>query len=402
MNSLLGVILTVTDANHFTYDSGVSATDTATLTFVADSESWLVPYELPYLTMRQAAYKAIFLHYGPGYTNAQGGTAAQLGYWRGGQGAGGEAVPFCYAQMQDNTWVTAPYTLAADTATVPGVGDNCFSGGGCNTWGFTTYYKNDLIAIEKLHPYLKVSSARSMVLPVAGRKFQLRVQSKGFCGGTNGSGLFDGMGEQGVALSDVTSLATNPSQNFTTLNPNLCGNDGCHMAFTYAASGMPVEIQPVSISAYDDGNCTTQSHNGSGNCGGPSSGNGGDSGDMRIWLGLYTGLPENDGSLGHTNVILSGTARIFECYYRDCALAVDPSFCTLNGGPTNCTASYSDIGGYTWWLYSTATSYEYNAFQAVGLGAGCATLYGTTHSQGGGHGRLLVRALALTNFQGQH
>ena len=165
------------------------------------------------------------------------------------------------------------------------------------------------------------------------------------------------------------------------------------MAFTHYNSGMPLEIQPISTSAYDDNNCTTHAKNGSGHCQVPSSGTGGDSGDMRQWLAFYTGLLATDG----TNVVtLTGHDSILECYYRDCALALDPNFCTL--GASSCSANYTTpAGNYTWW---TAT-YLQTAFNTVGLGNSCGGQYTTGILQGASTGDCSY-ALALKNFHGQH
>jgi hypothetical protein len=393
-----GAVITVTDANHYTYDTGVSATDTATLTVTAASQSWIVPYELPYLAARQAFIRAIALHYGASYSNAAGGTSAQLGYLRPGQGAGGETVPFCYTQMQA---LAAPYTLATDTATTPGTGNNCFVGGGCLTWGWVSYYKNDLLFQESLHSFLQFYNAINVGGTGGPQNFgypateypaaKLR---------TNGAGLFSGIGEQGVALSDITAYFNNPTQSFSTTNPpNVCGNYGCAMAQNSYASGMPIEIQQVSISAYDDTDCTTHAHGAGNKCGVPSQTNGGDSGDLRQWLAFYSGLPATDG----TNVAtLPAHASVLELYYKDAGLALDPNFCTLTGTPaTTCSAAYADIGGYTWYAYTTGTAYQFNAMQTVGLGAGCGATYTAATLQSNATGDCSY-ALALKNFHGQH
>jgi hypothetical protein len=392
------VAITVTSANAFTYTVGTSATDTATLTTITDNESFIVPYELPFLTARQAFLKAVHNHFNASYSNASGGTAAQLGYWRNGQSSGAETVPFCYTQLGA---LAAPYTLATDTATTPGTGNDCFVGGGCLTWGFVDYYKNDLLFGETLHSYMRLASslnnggAGGSANDGYSRTEDLAVPLR-----TNGSGLFDIAGEQGAALSDITAYFNNSAQTFSAINPpNMCGNDGCFMATTWTGSGMPLEIQPISISAYDDGNCGTQSHSGTGKCAVPSTGNGGDSGDMRQWLRLYTGLSATDGT---NNVTLAGHATILEGYYRDLALALDPNFCTLNGGATTCTSAYSDLGNpYTWYSYSTGTAYQFHAFQSVGLGNGCGITYTAATLQTNSTGDCSY-ALALKNFHGQH
>jgi hypothetical protein len=203
--------------------------------------------------------------------------------------------------------------------------------------------------------------------------------------------LFDIIGEQGAALSDITAYFNNSAQTFSTLNPaNMCGNDGCFMAFTNYASGMPLEIQPISISAYDDNNCGSNSKSGTGKCAVPSTGSGGDSGDMRQWLAFYTGLSATDGT---NTVTLAGHAAILEGYYRDLALALDPNFATVGTG-----GNYSNVAGnYTWWT----TSYQLTAFQAVGLGANCGGTYSTGTLQGGATGDCSY-AQALKNFHGQH
>jgi len=392
-NNTTGVTITVTDANHFTYTTGGSASDTATLTLVADSESYVVPYELPFLAARQAFLKAVHLHFSSSYTNAVGGTAAQLGYWRNGQSAGAEVYPFCYTNMQN---LAAPYTLATDTPTTPGAGNSCFTScSGSATWGFVTYYINDLIFGESLHSYMRLyNSLNNGGTGTSVNYGYSRTENQNAPLHTNGSGLFDGVGEQGAALSDITDYANNATQAFSVLSPsNMCGNDGCYNAFTNYSSGMPIEIQPISISAYDDGNCTSQAKNGSGHCTVPSTSTGGDSGDMRQWLAFYTGLPANDGTIGHTNVILAGHGSVLECYYRDCALALDPNFATVGTG-----GNYTNVSGnYTWWT----AAYQLTAFQAVGLGTGCGAMYSTGTLQGGATGDCSY-ALALKNFHGQH
>lgn len=394
-NTTSGVTITVTSANAFTYTVGTSASDTATLTLVADSESYVVPYELPFLAARQAFLKAVHIHFNSSYTNAVGGTAAQLGYWRNGQSAGGEVYPFCYSNMQN---LSAPYTLAADTPTTPGAGNSCFVGVSCTSWGFVTYYDDDLYFGQTLHSYMRLYNSLNNGGTGSSVNYGYsRTENNTANLYTNGSGVFDGIGEQGAALSDITDYANNPSQTFSTLNPsNMAGNDGVYLAFTHYNSGMPLEIQPISTSAYDDGNCTSQAKNGSGHCTVPSTSTGGDSGDMRQWLAFYSGLPANDGTIGHTNVVLTGHDSILECYYRDCALALDPNFCTISG--SGCSTYYSaPAGNYSWW---TAT-YINTAFNTVGLGSFCGGQYTSGTLQGTSTGDCSY-ALALKNFHGQH
>lgn len=395
-NTTTGVVITVTGANTFTYTVGTSATDTATLTLVADSESYVVPYELPYLVARQAFIKATFLHYNASYTNAVGGTAAQLNYWRGGQSAGGEVFPFCYSNMGS---LSPPYTLALDTATAPGTGSDCFIGG-CTNWGFVDYYNNDLKFVEGLHPFMRVATSLNNggtgSLP---NNSYSRTESTNAAARTNGNALFDIIGEQGASVDDITAYFLNPTQAFSTLNPpNMCGNNGCNNVTANFASGMPIEFQVISISSYRDAACNP-AENGGSKCSVPSTTTGGDSGDMRQMLAFYTGLPATDGT---NTVTLAGHASIYECYYRDCALALDPNFCALNGGATTCTSSYTNVSSnYTWYLYSSASAYEFHAFQAVGLGPLCGAQYTSATLQAGGTGDCSY-ALALKNFHGQH
>jgi hypothetical protein len=219
---------------------------------------------------------------------------------------------------------------------------------------------------------------------------------------TNGFGAtFDGIGEQGAALSDITAYFNNPTQSFSITNPpNICGNYGCAMAVNSYASGNPIEIQQISISAYDDGNCTTQAHGAGNKCGVPSQTNGGDSGDLRQWLALYSGLPAND--LTNT-VTLPAHASVLELYYKDAALALSVNFCVLSGSPaTTCSSAYTDIGGYNWYSYTTGTAYQFNAMQTVGLGnGGCAAAYTTATPQSTATGDCSY-ALALSKFHGKH
>jgi hypothetical protein len=389
-NTTTGVTITVTDANHFTYTApGGSATDTATLTIAADNESYVVPYELPFLTFRQAFLKAVHNHFNASYTNAVGGTAAQLGYWDNGQSAGGEAYPFCYANMQN---LPSPYTLATDTATTPGVGSSCFTScAGGSTWGFVTYYKNDLTFAESLHSYMRLFNSLNNggTGSQANFSYSLAEATAGALR-TNGNGLFDGIGEQGTSVGDITALFNNPTQAFSILQPsNMCGNNGCAMVSANSASGMPLEIQVVSISAYDDPACNP-AKNGQTKCSVPSTGTGGDSGDMRQMLALFTGLPATDGT---NTVTLAGHASVYECYYRDCALALDPNFATVGVG-----GNYASPGAnYTWYT----AAYQLTAFQSVGLGAGCGATYSTGTFQVGSTGDCSY-ALALKNFHGQH
>lgn len=376
--------ITVTDADHFTYTVGTSATDTATITYIAASQSYLVPYELPYLTYRQAAIKALMLHFGASYTNALGGTASQLGYFRAGQSAGGEVYPFCYAAMQA---LAAPYQFTTNqTGSSPGTGDNCYVGGGCTTWDWNTYYNNDLLFLESLHPYMRLFTSLNVGGTGASPRFSFaRGQVSKAAARTNGAMLFDGIGEQGVSLADITAYAANTAQTFTDPNPaNVCGNDGCKLAMTYTASGMPIEIQQISTSKYDDSNCSS--------CGVPPN----DSGDMRQWLAFFTGLSATDGT---ATVTLPGRASVLELYYRDAALALDAStYCSLDNAtnPTSC-ASGIVLPSFAWYT----AAYRYAAFQAVGMGTTCATSYGTT-AQGTGASGNCSYALALKNFHGSH
>lgn len=388
-NSTAGVPITVVNANTFTYTApGGSATDTATLTLVADSESYVVPYEMPFLTARQAFLKAVHIHFNASYTNAVGGTAAQLGYWRNGQSAGGEVFPFCYANMQA---LANPYTLAADTATTPGAGDSCFVSCTNSTKGFVTYYNNDLLFGESLHSYMRLyNSLNNGGTGGSVNSGYSRTEAGNAAVRTNGNGLFDGIGEQGTSVGDITAYFLNPTQAFSTFNAaNMCGNNGCNLMTANFASGMPLEFQVISISAFDDPNCNP-AKNGQSKCAVPSAGTGGDSGDMRQMLALFTGLPATDGT---NTTTLAGHAAVYECYYRDCAEAVDPNFATVGVG-----GNYTNVAAnYTWYT----AAYQLTAFQTVGLGAGCGALYTSATLQVGSTGDCSY-ALALKNFHGQH
>lgn len=386
-----GKVVTVTGVNTFTYDTGVVSAggDSATLTLIADAESFVVPYELPYLAMRQAIIKAVFLHYNSAYSNAFGGTAAQLGYFRAGPFYGAETFPPCLTNMEA---MTAPYTLVAPTATVSGTGSACFVGGGCTNWGLGDYYRGDIGFLTTIpNPALQIAASINVTGAGATASFSsAKDEASAASGQVNAASRTVIVGQQGGSLADITSYNANPTQAFSVLNPpNICGNWGCGLTTTNQNSGTPIELQQISISAYDDGNCTSQAKSTSGHCGVPSATGGGDSGDMRQWLAFFSGQPATDGT---NTVTLPGHVTILELYYRDAGLALDPQWCVIAAGA--CTTAYTSPGGnYTWYTLG----YEFTAFNAVGLGAACGPQFTTATPQASATGNCSY-AQALKNF----
>lgn len=113
---------------------------------------------------------------------------------------------------------------------------------------------------------------------------------------SNGRGVIDGFGSQGLSLLDYMNGCA------------LSTSDWCTSFGTYYQNASPLELQQISLSDEQDGNCSTQSPPPLNACGTPPR----DSGDLRVWLPFA----------------VSNHVSVIELYYLDAALAFDPNYCT--------------------------------------------------------------------------
>jgi hypothetical protein len=339
-----GKTVTFVDSNHFTYDSGQVSGGAGDFNtggnLISASESWVVPYELPYLTAYHAALTALFLHFKSGYQANGSDASSQLGYIRFGHSVGAEAFAYCTSVLAA---LPSPYEYVSTSASTQ-----------CSTHpadcvGWTDdYYAGNMQWAQLQHPFMKIYGPLNQVN--SDNAYGTR-EAAAAAGSTNGGGFFDGFGSQGLSLLDATSCGT-------------ASSGWCNAFGSWYTHGSPLELQQISLSDPNDGNCTSQSPNWpTSGCGTPPD----DSGDLRGWLPFAT----------------SNHLTVLELYYRDAALAFDPSYCTLNSqtSPTTCSSSYTT--GQNTFL---TTPLEFTFFQSVGVGASCASSLGISQTQTGAAG----------------
>jgi hypothetical protein len=332
----MGSTISVADVNDFTYTTmGMPATG-SDLTFISAAQSWAVPYEAPYMSALQALWAAVVAHYGPSYTIGPTNYFSQLNYFRFGGSAGSEWYPYCVTgtgnYLENLPW---PYTFTMAR--------------------WLGYYETMGLYLQSLDPAVKIIhsiNATDVDLPdaycYADDEAAMAVTF------SNRFGVRDGFGSQGLSVQDVV--------NCTTMGP--CTNDGCSGRTNYSASdwvplfdasgasGVPLELQPESLSYPGDTNCTPPP-----TCG---VGDGKYSGDLPTFLPFAT-------TNGATDV---------EVYWRDLELTYDPfNYCSLIDSGSSCAAYPASInlGGQI-----SNVGQQNSFFQDVGQGSappipGCLT-----------------------------
>ncbi len=286
-----GTMATVNNSGQFYYTPQGSCSGSisnSNVTYISAIQSWPVPYEWPYKAALQALWAATFAHFNSNYTakNA-GGTSVnvgkQLGYIRPGESAGGEAFPYCTANLKA---LAAPYTYAKQNDGPHPVGTYV---------GWLDYYKEMLQWGKSQTPYMNFFAPLNAA---DGNDLDYGYQEANAAAiSSNGHGFIDGFGSQGLSLRDSLNGCT------------LSASNWCPSFGNWYTSAMPLELQQLSLSDERDSTCSS--------CGVPP----GDSGDLRLWLPFA----------------VNNHITILELYYLDAGLAYDQNYCTAISGLGVCT-----------------------------------------------------------------
>ncbi len=311
----------------FTYPKPSSSCTTPTnIAYIGVSQSWAVPYELPYKTALKAFWAAVVAHYGPGFSlPATGGMNyfTQLNYFRFGGSVGSEWYPYC--------------TTGNNSSGVPAGLVNLSPASYMYTSSlWQGYYQEMGNYLQSLGPALQVIHSINAV----DGDYATPVAEAGFAvGWSNRFGWSDGFGSQGLSAQDSVNCSSGGCPISTCVSPATCSASNWYPLFqTYGASGIPLELQPIALSDERNTACSPA-------CG-PSS----TSGDLRVFLPFA--------------VTAGGTD--FEIYWRDLSLAYDKNnYCTL-AAPNTCAGATSvSLSG---WLTSYPQARGF--FQDVGQGGG--------------------------------
>jgi hypothetical protein len=350
--SATGVTATANvDSDHFTYTApGSCSGSISNVKYISAIQSWPVPYELPYKSALKALWAATFLHYnatyradrndGHGLVNVSG----QLGYIRPGESVGGEVFPYCVSSLKA---LASPYTYVK-------------SGSSGSQVGWLDYFDEMIDWGESQTPFMKFFAPIDTADSPPDITYATHEANKAVAS-SNGHGLVDGFGSQGLSRLDTDFI-------------NGCAgstSNWCTLFGTYYQKASPLELQQISLSDPDDGNCGSQSPEGS--CGIPPR----DSGDLRKWLPFA----------------VNNHLTVLELYYLDAALAFDQSYCgTIIAG--RCTNGYTIVGN------TFLTSLLQGTFMnEVGQGSNCP---GGGSGAGGTSNGNCDYAIAINSAHGQH
>lgn len=360
--SSAGATATVSSNNQFSYTpqtpgSCSGAISSSNVTYISPIQSWPVPYEWPYKAALKALWAATLAHFNSGYQANNGTTllnvGGQLGYIRPGESTGGEAFPYCTINLIDSAKTAAPYTYVK-------------SGGIAGTSvGWIDYYKEMLQWGESQTPFMKffapLNAAESNDLDYGYQEANAAAIT------SNGHGIIDGFGSQGLSLLDYSSGCASSA------------SDWCPSFGTWYPSAMPLELQQISLSDPEDGDCSTQSPPPNHHCGVPPN----DSGDLRVWLPFA----------------VNNHLTVLELYYLDAGLAFDPNYCdSITFTPPStytCGPSSYALGSNTFLTRNLQGPF----MNDVGQGSNCSPPVSAAGGTSTGH---CYYATAINNAHGAH
>lgn len=281
--------------NTFSYTPSGSCSAPSSVTFISASESWPVPYEYPYMNALKAFWAAVVAHYGPNFKlPAVTGTNyyPQLNYFRFGGSVGSEWYPYC-------------------TSGMPSSGIYAYS-----ETAWLNYYQQMGNYLQSLGPPVRVihSINSAETSPV---NYTYATDEAAYAvGWSNAFGVRDGFGSQGLSALDYVNCITNSCVPACTSGGAHCAASNWYPLFgTYRSMGVPLELQPESLSYPGDLDCSSPS------CG---TGTGKYSGDLPTFLSPFA--------------ITQGATDV-EIYWRDLSLAYDgTNYCALNSqiNPLSC------------------------------------------------------------------
>lgn len=362
------------DANNFSYPGDGIANFSepgSNGTLIRGSESWPVPTETPYASAWKAFLKAAIYHfnnYNNVVLNPSGSSInqslSQIAYIRPGVARGGEAIPLCS--------LSAPMVAS-----------------GYSKANWDSWYTAVASTVQSATPQMQIMFSINAGDPQHADPTIATAQAGIAVSYASTTGLYNGFGSQGLALSDDSFTASTCPQ--TSGTPNTGNNWGCMFSQYWSGattalyppgatpSTVPLELQQIDCS----NPCTAMGATCS--TGGLSDGcfQGGAPGKTKDLKTLFPFITSN-----YTSII--------ELYNQDALLAFDPSFCVISG-VTSCDLSAGDSFGSS---LSAATQNGF--FQYVGIGYGsCGTQYSVTQTQTNATGDCSYAA-AIYSAHGPH
>jgi hypothetical protein len=209
----LGVPVQNASGSSFQYQSGILSASTSSVqqTVISAQQSYPVPYETPYVTAYEPFVAAAIAHF-----NASA-NFSQISYMRVGRSVGGEAYPYCVANMENLPTPNA-YTES----------------------GWLQYYTDiDQFVqaqgpkMQMIDPLNESGSGASADTSYGSSEAGIAITFK------NASSTTNGIGSQGLQASDITNYASNGP----------CSSDWCGAFDSNFQSGIPLELQQASLSA---------------------------------------------------------------------------------------------------------------------------------------------------------
>jgi hypothetical protein len=303
----------------------------SSVTYIGKSQSWAVPYELPYLSALEAFWAAVVAHYGPSFTLGGHNYYSQLNYFRFGGSVGSEWYPYCtsggasggleslsspykYIKKIDSMHTSPPYT------------------------GWLNYYQEMGNYLQSLSPPFKiVHSINAAETPT---DYDYGTQEAGYAvTWFNRFGVRDGFGSQGLSAQDSLSCSSGGCPVSTCVSPTTCSASNWYPMFEqYNSYGVPLELQPIALSYPGDTMCTN-------GCSVSTF-----SGDLPTYLYTFST------SVGATD---------YEIYWRDLSLAYDgKNYCAISGPTCNPGTSIS-LGN------ELSATDQFSWFGLVGVGKSC-------------------------------
>jgi hypothetical protein len=315
-----GTQATVSGSSSFSYTPNASGSCTGaptSVTFISPSESWSVPYELPYMSALKAFWAAVVAHYGSNFKLPAGmGTNyySQLNYFRFGGSVGSEWYPYCISGMPSS----GPYAYS-ETA-------------------WLNYYLNMGNYLQSLGPPWRViHSINAATTTPASIGYGYATQEAAYAvTWSNRFGVRDGFGSQGLSMQDDINCTGSNSCN---PGPPYSASNWYPLFLNYNAYGVPLELQTIALSYPGDTTCTTPYPIG---CT-PNT----YAGDLPSFLPFATTAGATD----------------FEIYWRDLSLAYDVNnYCSLSVGACNSLQSITPGSQIN------PSTLQYTFFQDVGQG----------------------------------
>jgi len=310
--------------DHFTYTAPGTCGSISNVTYISAAQSWAVPYEAPYKAALKAYWAAVVAHYQPGFSLNGIPYFSKLNYFRFGGSVGSEWYPYCVSGTN-----SASGNAGLDYLT------NGYAFGSGTIW--LTYYQDMGNYLQSLAPPFQIIHSINAVDTATGRDYSFPTTEAGYAvAWSNGFGWRDGIGSQGLSAQDKINCHS-PNSCTSCTTGGLCSASNWYPMFLLYGPplGVPLELQPIALSNYNDPTCS------------PASTPNTDSGDLRVFL-PFAWSP--------------GGSTDLEIYWRDLSLAYDyQDYCIL--GASFCQPGSATTGGQ---IMNTTVQQQY--FQNVGQG----------------------------------